>query len=256
MIKKRLIGVITVKDNLAVQSFGYNKYLPIGKPRILIKNLNRWGADEILINVIDRSLNKLGPDFELLEEINSLKLETPIIYSGGISNLKNALETIKKGADRIIVESIIEDEFSEFKKISTVIGTQSLIISMPVIISLDNNIYIYNYKKKTTERISNNFLNAIKQNLASEILLIDSKNECFQDKFNLKIIRKFTFKTIPAICFGGISSNKKINEILKHKFVSAVGVGNSLNYKEHALQNLKKKLSKKYFRQEYFTSDI
>ena len=53
MIKKRLIGVVTVKDGMAVQSFGYKKYLPLGNPKILIKNLNRWGADEILINVID-----------------------------------------------------------------------------------------------------------------------------------------------------------------------------------------------------------
>ena len=31
------------------------KYLPLGKPEIIIKNLDRWGVDEILINVIDRS---------------------------------------------------------------------------------------------------------------------------------------------------------------------------------------------------------
>ena len=64
MIKKRLIGAVIVKNGWAVQSFGYNKYLPLGRPSILIKNLNRWGADEILVNVIDRSHKNLGPDLD------------------------------------------------------------------------------------------------------------------------------------------------------------------------------------------------
>ncbi len=256
MIKKRLIGVVTVKDGMAVQSFGYKKYLPLGNPKILIKNLNRWGADEILINVIDRSLKNLGPDFDLIEKINSMQLETPIIYSGGISNLNNALEVIKKGADRIVVESIIQDKFLELKKISSIIGAQSLILSMPLIINDDNNIFFYNYRKKKSEKISNDFSITIKQCLVSEILFIDCKNEGFYDKFNLKLLKNFPFKSIPSICFGGISSNKKIDEVLKNSFVSAVGVGNSLNYREHSIQKLKRQLTKKYFRPEYFTSEI
>ena len=55
MLKKRLIGVITVLDGWAVQSFGYKKYLPLGKPKILAKNLDNWGADEILIQSINRT---------------------------------------------------------------------------------------------------------------------------------------------------------------------------------------------------------
>ena len=55
MMKRRLIGVITVKEGIAVQSFSYNKYLPIGKPEIVAKNFDRWCADEIILNVIDRN---------------------------------------------------------------------------------------------------------------------------------------------------------------------------------------------------------
>jgi len=54
MVRKRLIGVITVIDNMAVQSFGYNRYLPLGDPGILAENLDRWRADEILVSCIDR----------------------------------------------------------------------------------------------------------------------------------------------------------------------------------------------------------
>ena len=47
MVKKRLIGVVTIRNGLAVQSFSYSSYLPLGNPLCIIQNLDRWGVDEI-----------------------------------------------------------------------------------------------------------------------------------------------------------------------------------------------------------------
>ena len=54
MLKKRIIGTVLVKDNIAVQSFSYSKWLPIGKPECIVKNLDRWGADEIVVISLKR----------------------------------------------------------------------------------------------------------------------------------------------------------------------------------------------------------
>ena len=67
MIKKRIIGSIIIKDEIVVQSFGFSKFLPLGSPKVFVENLDRWGADEIFFNVIDRSNNQLGPHFELIK---------------------------------------------------------------------------------------------------------------------------------------------------------------------------------------------
>ena len=56
MFKKRIIGVITIYNNLAVQSFSYSKILPLGNPKILLENLDRWNTDEIII--LDFSVTK------------------------------------------------------------------------------------------------------------------------------------------------------------------------------------------------------
>ena len=50
MLNKRLIGIVTVRQGWAVQSFCYNRYLPLGRPEFIVENLDRWGADEILIH--------------------------------------------------------------------------------------------------------------------------------------------------------------------------------------------------------------
>ena len=81
MLKKRLTGAVTIRGGLVVQSFGYNRYLPIGKPKVVAENLDRWGVDEIFIQVIDRSINNLGPDIELVKEISTSGILTPIMYA-------------------------------------------------------------------------------------------------------------------------------------------------------------------------------
>ena len=78
MLKKRLIGLITVKDGLAVQAISYSKYLPLGKARVLVENLDRWGIDEIILSCIDRTRSNLGPDYNLLDRISKMKITTPL----------------------------------------------------------------------------------------------------------------------------------------------------------------------------------
>ena len=251
MSKRRLIGVITVKNGIVVQSFGYDKYLPIGRAEIVAKNLDRWGADEIIVNVIDRTSDNSGPDYKILEKILDLKLSTPLIYGGGISTKEDALKVIQFGADKIIVENIMYSDFSNVRKISHTVGSQALIASMPVAIS-KKNILQYNYLTKKLLKIDENFFLAAKEKLISEIMLIDYKNEGYEKKFNSNLLSFFPIKNLPLICFGGISDSRQILEILKRKNVQAIAIGNSLNYKENSIQNIKGNISKYSFRKPFY----
>ena len=250
MLKKRLIGVITIKDGLAVQSFGYNHYLPLGKPEILAKNLDRWGADEIILNVIDRSINSLGPDYELLKKISKYNLSTPIIYGGGISTKFEAERVIKEGADRIILENIFYQNEEEVRKIHSTIGSQAIIMSMPACIE-KNKLKQFVYTTKKITEISDIFLKYIKNKYVSEVMLIDYINEGSKNKFNINLIKKFKIKDISLIVFGGIGEKILINNLLKFNNISAIAIGNSLNYSENKIQNLKL-ISNKHFRKKNY----
>lgn len=242
---KRIIGVITVKNNIAVQSFGYQRYLPIGKPEILAQNLDRWGVDEILVNCIDRTKNSKGPDYEIIKSLKQKKLSTPIIYGGGINSLYNAQKVIKEGADRILLETIILKKFNELKKISNNLGSQSIVCSIPL--SFQKKILYFDYLDKKNCEINKNFLNAIKLGYISELLIIDHLNEGSFDNFDTNIIKYFPNKNLPFIAFGGIYSPNKINKIFKISNIEAVAIGNSLNYSELKIQNIKR-ICKKYLR--------
>lgn len=247
MIKKRVVGVITVKNSIAVQSFGYQNYLPLGTPEILIENLEQWGVDEIILNSIDRSRSNLGPDFELIKRVSSLGFATPISYGGGIRSLKDSVSVIQSGAERIVLDALLHKNINEVKKIAEVIGSQALIASLPVEFKNKEMLH-HNYLTQNSMKFSNEINDLIANKIISEVMVIDYLNEGYDMGFQKKLINKFP-KDCNLILFGGVSNHFYAKNLLRYKQVVAIAVGNFLNYKEHSVDIFKGDLKGKILRQ-------
>ena len=250
MFKKRLIGMVIVKNGWAVQSFGYKKYLPLGKPECVVENLDRWGVDEICMICIDRSIQNLKPDFKLLEKIGKLGLKTPFIYGGGIQSLSDALNSVQLCADRICVDNLLNRNLKIVRQISENLGKQALIGVLPISIRF-NNLEWMDYLTRETFIISQKDVQK-KSEFVSEFLLIDWINEGFANSFNNDIISNLEDLNVPLILFGGLSNHEQIRNLIKKRQVSAIGIGNFLTYKEHAVQNFKKNINSSLLRSKHF----
>ncbi len=237
MLRKRMIGVVTVKQGWVVQSFGFKKYLPIGKVDCILENLDRWGIDEILVQVIDRSSKQSGPDYQLLEQISRLRLATPITYAGGIRHEKDAVAVIKTGADRVCVDALIGD-VREVEAISYRLGAQAVVASMPIVM-LNNNPVWFDYRTGKIKKMTPEIKSLFECDVISEIFMIDKENEGKDNGFNKKLLAYFQGISTPIIAFGGISNADDMSSLLGIDNISAVAIGNFLNYKEHAVQNYK-----------------
>ena len=49
MLKPRILGAVLVKDGWAVQSIGFARFLPVGRPEVSVEFLDRYGVDEIAL---------------------------------------------------------------------------------------------------------------------------------------------------------------------------------------------------------------
>lgn len=234
MIKKRLIGVITVRDGWAIQSIGYRRYLPLGRPEVLAANLDRWGTDEILIQCIDRSAKGLGPDFAMLSRISALGLSTPLIYAGGIRTADEAVRAIKLGADRIAVDTLLHDDPHAVASIAEPLGAQAVIAAMPVSMHGDTLTW-YDHVAKSEQPLPDSVLAVLRSGAVSEALVIDWRNEGRLGGFDLRIADAFP-AVLPLIVFGGLSAVDSVHDLLGRSGIAAVAIGNFLNYREHAVQ--------------------
>ena len=228
---KRLVGVVVIKDGWAVQSMGYSNYLPLGRPEIVVENYDRWQLDEILVVDIDSSKFDSGPNFDLLRKISSRKIMTPLCYMGGIRNVDDALELVKMGADRLAIDSLFRRDHSAARSISEAIGRQAVVRVQPLLY-IDSEVFIYDHlSKKAIDKLDpQDFMDD--RGSFSELMLVDVKNEGSLDSFCKELISPFLNKNIQLICFGGITTQKQINSLYEQDEISAVAIGNSLNYLE------------------------
>lgn len=192
MLKKRLVGVVTIKDGRAVQSIGYERYLPLGKPECLIENLDRWGADEILVQVIDRSINGQSPDFNLLERVALQGLKTPLIYGGGIRSVEDGVRVIQTGADRLAVDAVLRDDLAAVRGLSERLGAQAIIACLPLSWR-ENTLEWLDYRRGTNSPIHPEMLALAEAGIISEALIIDWRHEGCQGGFDSRVIREFPY---------------------------------------------------------------
>lgn len=235
---KRLVGVICVRNGWAVQSIGYNRYLPIGRPDVVAENLDRWFLDEILVVCIDRTTRKLGPDFDTLERIGERALMTPLAYAGGVSSAEQATRLVKLGADRIGLEHVFTNAPEASREIRDAIGVQAMIRALPLEICADGGLLAYNYLTRKAHPFDPTSLGDGNDALFSELMVIDRKGDGGITSFDTRLLLPFTDLPHQLIAFGGITSKSQVQNLLALPVVSAVAVGNSLNYRELANRDL------------------
>ncbi len=255
MLKKRLIGVVTVKNGWAVQSFGYRRHLPLGRPEVLVQNLDRWGADEILVQCIDRSSSALGPDLEVLGKISKLGISTPLICAGGIGGREDAVKVVSHGADRIMVDVMLWDSPQSLEAVARELGTQAVIAHLSIRLGEDG-LKALNYRDRVERPLGNWVERLPLDEWVSELMVTDWSHEGSPGSFDERLLTLAQLLDKPLLCFGGISTAVQLQRVLAHPYVVAAGVGNFLSYQEHAVQTLKKQLSSSDVRAPHYESTM
>lgn len=240
MLKKRLVGVITVRRGWAVQSFGYRRYLPLGSAACLAENLDRWGVDEILVSCIDRTRGNAGPDLELLRALGSLGLSTPLTYGGGIRTAEDAVAAIQAGAERVCVDALLRADPAAVAEISARAGAQAVIGALPLSRGAGGLEWL-DYRSGERVPLSAADLTLFSRRVVSEALLIDWRHEGCAQGFDAELVRRFPLTEVPLIVFGGVSEPAQLDALLGDPRVVAAGIGNFLSYREHAVQKLRQR---------------
>jgi len=238
VLRKRIIGVVTVRTGWAVQSFGYGRSLPHGHPECRGENLDRWGADEICVLSIDRSKKGLGPDFDLLDRIGHLGISTPLIYGGGIASVADAVRVVQSGADRVCLDALLHDSPSLVSAISENVGAQAIIGCLPLHIAAGGLRWL-DHRSGAEKEVSAEVMELFTARIVSEVLVVDWRHEGIRRGFDRRLMSRSELAGLPLIAFGGVSEADQASEMLSAANVVAVAIGNFLSYREHAIQAIK-----------------
>jgi len=228
----RLLGVISVKEGWAVQSFAYRRYLPIGDPGVLARTLARWKLDEILIVCIDQSLRNAGPDLHLLERIANSYLGIPVTYGGGIRDEQDCNDAISAGADRVAIDYAIRKNPHIANEMSARIGIQALVGVFPLTATEGGDPLVLNYATRRQKPVAEE-LNQWGDGFPfAEALVVDTNREGSLEGFRRGLLKEFAARSVPTLALGGISRASQAKPLLSLDNLTGVCIENSLFYRE------------------------
>lgn len=235
MLKKRIVASLIVKDGRVVQSIGFNKYLPLGDPRILAEFLSQWGIDEIILLDIQASSKKQKPNFQLVTEI-SKRIFVPLTVGGGIKTLEDMRHLIHCGADKISINKLALENPEIISQASKIFGDQCIVVSIDVKKNQRGEYEIFSDSGKVATGLHPViFAKKVEELGAGEILLNSIDRDGSKKGYDLELIKKVSDAVnIPVIAAGGVGFPEDFLQGFGKGGAAAAAAANYFSFTEHS----------------------
>lgn len=235
MLKKRITATLVVKDGIVVQSIGFKRYLPIGKPAIAIEYLNSWGIDEIILLDLSATANGRIPDYDMIRNA-SLKCYVPLTVGGGISNVNHIKELMHSGSDKIALNHAAIFQPELIKNAAEIFGNQCVVVSIDAINTLDGyRVYDYITQKALSITPAEMAKKSVELG-AGEILINSIDRDGSYLGYDKILINSICNQvSVPVIACGGAKNAKDMIDLLQNTAVSAASASNFFHFTEHSV---------------------
>jgi len=217
----RIIPTLLINKRALVKTVGFRHEEYLGDPINAIRLFNDYEAHELIILDIDCN----EPDIQFLTQLAS-KSRMPLAYGGGISSLKQAMDVIRLGFDKIVLNTLLFKDHMEVARIIKALGSQSVIGCVEI--SRNNNGQ-YLLRQDLSKNIDE-FLDDLTSAGVGEIFLYDTDREGKRTGLEIVDFERLCLKTnVPIIIGGGLASYEELAGIQSEVF-DAVAVGSLFVY--------------------------
>lgn len=246
MLKKRVVAVIIIRDGKVVQSVQFKHTNVIHYDAFhAVEAFNRWSVDEIVLLNVSLDASSQGQFVKVVEHVSQTCF-VPLAVGGWIDSAKYAETIIESGADKLVVNSIVQDNPELVVELCQRYGQQCIVGSIDVKKRNDMNAYIVTDRgRKYSQKRPGEWASYMEGLGVGEILFNSVDHDGNRKGYDLDSIASIVqCVNIPVIAFGGVMFWKHMAEGLDVG-VDAVAAANIFHYKEHATKQAKRYLSEK-----------
>jgi cyclase len=131
MLRNRVIPILLVKDHGLVKTTRFQDPKYVGDPINAIRIFNEKEVDELTLLDISATPGRLGPNFELVEDVAS-ECFMPLAYGGGIRDLEDAKRLFGLGVEKLVLRASAMADLSTVTRIADYAGASSVVVSVDV----------------------------------------------------------------------------------------------------------------------------
>lgn len=232
MLSTRVIPVLLLSEGGLYKGRKFNKHRYVGDPINAVRIFNEKEVDELVFLDISASSSGKGPDFELLADIAS-ELFVPFAYGGAITTVAQAEKLFKLGVEKVILNSSAISDINLVSEISSVSGSQSVVVSVDTKRSIFGKSHVYSRNGSVkTDLALTDYLARLEGAGAGEVILTSIDREGTRSGYDLELIAKASkVLSIPLVAQGGAGS---INDFAPaiNAGASAVAAGTMFVFRE------------------------
>jgi len=243
MISKRIIPCLDVKNGRVVKGVSFINLKDAGDPVELAEFYDSQGADEIVFLDITASHENRKTVIDLASR-TAEKVFIPYTIGGGIGTIEDVREILKRGADKISVNTAAINNPSFIKEASRVFGSQCIVVAIDAKSTKEGYWEVYTHGGRTPTG-----LDAVKwakkaEKLgAGEILLTSMDKDGTKDGYDIELTKAIVEEVnIPLIASGGAGKLEHIRDVFLQADADAALVASIFHYGKYTIKEVKEYL--------------
>ena len=236
MLKRRISAVLLLRDGLIVQSYGFSRYLPVGRPPIAVEYLDRWGIDEVLLIDIGAARRGTAIDPRVVREASQRSF-VPLAAGGGLRRLSEVDALIREGADKVCLNSAVRAAPALIGEIARRYGNQCVVAVVDVLPDpASGQPRVYDHLTgKTLDDDLTAYLRRLEGMGVGEVLLQSVDRDGAGQGMDVALARLAASSVgCPVLILGGAGQPRHLAELLRAAPVQAACAGNLFHFTEHS----------------------
>ena len=239
MVKKRLIPKLLIKSYnfrdekklILVASKKFKDFRIVGEPISQAKIFESQKADELIVLFIDKKIDYKNKIYKNLIQQFASEIFMPLTIGGSVNTIKDFEFLLSNGADKIVINSIVNKNPKLNKDASKIYGSQCVVVSIDFV-QKNNNFFIVNNKSKIKVKIED-YIKRLSDLGAGEIMLTDIDRDGTNKGLNIEVAQKVSENSlIPIIFSGGCSVANDFVKCFNKSKIDAIAAGNFFCFKD------------------------
>jgi len=244
MLTKRIIPCLDVHAGRVVKGVNFINIRDAGDPVKLAKHFNESGADELVFLDITAS----SDERRIMADVVARTAEEvfiPLTVGGGIRTVEDFREMLRRGADKISVNSAALKNPSLISEAAEKFGSQCVVCAIDAKARPDGSgwdVYI-NGGRVNTGRDALEWAAEAERRGAGEILLTSMDADGTKDGYDIALTKAVAdIVNIPVIASGGAGKMEHFRDVIQLAGADAVLVASLFHYGEMTVREVKEYL--------------
>jgi imidazole glycerol-phosphate synthase subunit HisF len=244
MLAKRIIPCLDVRNGRVVKGTQFGDIHDVDDPARLGKQYSDEGADELVFYDITASSEQRKISLEFVEKV-AKNLQIPFSVGGGVETIEDFQMILRKGADKISINSGAVKNPDLITKASLKFGAQCVVLSIDAKKNDQGSwsVYIHGGRTKTNLDAVEWAVQGAKLG-AGEIVVNSIDEDGMRNGYDIKLLKAITDQVnVPVIASGGAGTIKHFYDAIKEANVDGILAASVFHYGDIKINTLKKELS-------------